>query len=174
MTYYTSSHGEYNSKAAEDAVGGNPVIKQGRLLPTQPVLYSLFGQNTWVVPAVADNGKFQTLALVQAAGGHVVVGNSGASSPAQDAFASYRAFLGDRNAGGTGTPRVSGTVDRFAYANGRVWFTLRERAGVYTIVDPAGPDVLLARPGDHVSFETTPDESGARLVRGFADTSIKR
>jgi len=24
--------------------------------------------------AVADNGKFQTLALVQAAGGHVVVG----------------------------------------------------------------------------------------------------
>ena len=174
MTYYTSSGGEYNSKAAEDAVGGNPVIKQGRLLPTQPILYSLFGQNTWVVPAVADNGKFQTLALVQAAGGHVVVGNSGAPSPAQDAFASYRAYLGDRTAVGNATPRVSGTIDRFAFANGRVWFTLRERRGVYTIVDQTGPDVLLARPGDKVTFETTRDESGASLVRGFTDASIAR
>jgi hypothetical protein len=175
MTYYTSSGGEYNSKAAEDAVAGNPVIKQGRLLPTQPILYVLFGQNTWVVPAVADNGKFQTLALVQAAGGHVVVGNSGAPSPAQDAIASYRAYFSERTAGGpTATPRVSGTIDRFAYANGRVWFTLRERRGVYTIVDPAGPDVLLARPGDRVSFETSLDETGAKLARGFADASIAR
>ncbi len=174
LTYYTSSGGEYNSKAAEDAVGGNPIIKQGRLLPTQPVLYVLFGQNTWVVPAVADNGKFQTLALVQAAGGHVVVGSSVASSPAEDAFASYRAFLGDRSVGGASTPRVSGTIDRFAYAAGRVWFTLRDRRGVFTIVDPAGPDVLLARSGDKVSFETTRDESGAQLVRGFTDASIAR
>jgi hypothetical protein len=174
MTYYTSSGGEYNSAAAEDAVGGNPVIKQGRLVPTQPILYSLFGQNTWVVPAVADNGKFQTLALVQAAGGHVVVGNSGAASPAQDAFATYRAYLGDLSAGTNPTPRVSGTIDRFAFANGRVWFTLRERRGVYTIVDQTGPDVLLARPGDKVSFETARDDSGASLVRAFTDASIAR
>ncbi|HEV2738638.1 MAG TPA: hypothetical protein VGU66_08680 [Candidatus Elarobacter sp.] len=174
LTYYTSSGGEYNSKAAEDAVGGNPIIKQGRLLPTQPVLYVLFGQNTWVVPAVADNGKFQTLALAQAAGGHVVVGSTTASSPSEDAFASYRAFLGDRTAIGASTPRVNGTIDRFAYAAGRVWFTLRDRHGVFTIVDPAGPDVLLARPGDKVTFETTRDESGAQLVRGFTDASIAR
>jgi hypothetical protein len=176
MTYYTSSGGEYNSKAAEAAAGGNPAIKQGRLLPTQPILYALFGQNTWVVPAVADNGKFQTLALVQAAGGHVVVGNPAASSPAQDAFASYRAFLGDRSAanGGPAERRIAGTLDRFAYANGRAWFTLRERPGVYTIVDPSGADVLLARPGDRVTFETSQDEAGARLVRGFSDASIRR
>ena len=173
MTYYTSSGGEYNSTAAEDAVGGNPIIKQGRLVPTQPVLYRLFGQNTWVVPAVADNGKFQTLALVQAAGGHVVVGNSGASSPAQDAFASYRAYLGDRGGANT-TARAGGTLDRFAFTNGRAWFTLRERRGLYTIVDASGPDVLLARPGDRVTFEISSDESGAHLVRGFTDTSIAR
>ncbi|HEX3467159.1 MAG TPA: hypothetical protein VHT05_03695 [Candidatus Elarobacter sp.] len=173
MTYYTSSGGEYNSTAAEDAVGGNPLVKQGRLVPTQPILYSLFGQNTWVVPAVADNGKFQTLALLQAAGGHVVVGSTVASSPAQDAFASYRAFLGDSSTGGA-SPRVSGTIDRFAYAAGRAWFTLRGKHGVYTIVDPDGPDVLLARPGDSVTFETTGDEGGGKLVRGFADTALAR
>jgi hypothetical protein len=174
MTYYTSTGGEYNSKAAEDAVGGNPVIKQGRLLPTQPILYSLYGQNTWVVPAVADNGKFQTLALVQAAGGHVVVGNSGAPSPAQDALASYRAYLGERTAGGAARPRVTGTIDRLAYANGRVLFTIRERRGVFTIVEPGDADVLLARPGDRVTFETSPDETGANVVRSFVDASIRR
>jgi hypothetical protein len=173
MTYYTSSGGEYNSKAAEDAVGGNPIIKQGRLLPTQPILYNLFKQNTWVVPAVADNGKFQTLALLQAAGGHVVVGATGASSPAQDAFASYSAFLGDNSTGGT-SPKISGTIDRFAYANGRAWFTLRGKRGIYTIVDPTSPDVLLARSGDVVTFATTSDEGGGKLVRGFTDTTLGR
>jgi hypothetical protein len=173
MTYYTSSGGEYNSKAAEDAVGGNPIIKQGRLVPTQPVLYNLFRQNTWVVPAVADNGKFQTLALLQAAGGHVVVGATGASSPAQDAFASYSAFLGDNSTGGT-SPKISGTIDRFAYANGRAWFTLRGKHDIYTIVDPTSPDVLLARSGDTVTFETTSDEGGGKLVRGFTDTTLGR
>jgi hypothetical protein len=173
LTYYTSTGGEYNSGGAQQAVAGNPVVKQGRLIPTQPVLYALFGQNTWVVPAVADNGKFQTLALVQAAGGHVVVGNSGAPSPADDAFASFRAYLGDRAAGGSGT-RVSGTIDRFANAGARVYFTLRERRGVFTVVDPAQADLLLARPGDRVSFEATADETGTLLVRDFHDGSIAR
>jgi hypothetical protein len=174
MVYYTSSGGEYNSYGAEQAVAGNPVIKQGRLIPTQPILYSLFGQNTWVIPAVADNGKFQTLALVEASGGHVVVGNSGAASPAQDAFASFRAFLGDLAPGGTGS-RTVGTIDRYVDAQGRVWFTLRERHGIFTIVDPSGPDALLARPGDHVTFRATPDETGTQLlVRDFTDGSLAR
>jgi hypothetical protein len=173
MTYFTSSGGEYNSTGAEQAVAGNPVIKQGRLLPTQPVLYALFGQNTWVVPAVADNGKFQTLALVQAAGGHVVVGNSGAGSPAEDAFSNYRAFLGGKVPGGSGA-RITGTIDRFSAAGGRVLFTLHGHHGVFTIVDATGPDVLLARPGDRVSFEAAADENGTLLVRNFADASIAR
>jgi hypothetical protein len=173
LTYYTSSAGEYNSRGAEQAVAGNPVVKQGRLIATQPILYALFGQNTWVVPAVADNGKFQTLALIQAAGGHAVVGNSGAASPAADAFASYQAYLGDRAAGASGA-RTTGTIDRFANAGGRVYFTLRERRGVYTVVDPSDPDLLLARGGDKVSFVATRDESGALLVRDFRDGSIAR
>lgn len=173
LTYYTSSAGQYNSRGAEQAVAGNPVIKQGRLIATQPILYALFGQNTWVVPAVADNGKFQTLALVQAAGGHAVVGNSGAASPAADAFASYRAYLGDRVAE-TSNERIAGTIDRFANAGGRVYFTLRERRGIYTVVDPSDPDLLLVRAGDKVSFAAAPDESGALLVRDFRDGSIAR
>jgi len=176
ITYYTASGGQFNSTAAESAVAANPVVRQGRLSPTQPVLYNAFGQNTWVVPIVSDNGKFQTLALVQATNGHVVVGNSSASSAATDAFASYRAFLGDR-AGGGGVGSVekrSGTVDRFANAGGRIYFTLREAKGIFTIVDPSDPSVLLVRSGDRVRFTATPDADGRYLVQTLRDESLAR
>jgi hypothetical protein len=96
MTYYTSSGGQFNSSAAQRSVAANPTVRQARLIPTQPILYNVVGQNTWVVPVVSDNGKFQTLALVAAAGGHVVVGDPAAASPADAAFGEYRAFVGER------------------------------------------------------------------------------
>ena len=95
MTYYTASGGTFNSSAAERSVSANPIVTQGRMIPTTPILYNI-GQNTWVVPAVAANGKFQTLALVQAAGGHVVVGSTSAPSPVVDAFASIAPIWADK------------------------------------------------------------------------------
>lgn len=176
MTYYTSSGGQFNSAAAERSVSANPVITQGRLLPTQPLLYNL-GQNTWVVPAIAANGKFQTLALVQASGGHVVVGNSGSSSPAADAFATYRAYLDDRDAGAGasgGSQPISGTIDRFAATNGRIVFTLRGRAGIFTVIDASDPNLLLARTGDRVSFVASGGDAGSQTVRAFRNRSLTR
>ena len=43
MEYYTSSGGEFNSQGAEEAVASNPVVRQGKLYPTQPLLYNAFG-----------------------------------------------------------------------------------------------------------------------------------
>jgi hypothetical protein len=176
MTYYTSTGGEFNSSAAERSVAANSLVRQGRLLPTQPILYGIFGQNTWVVPVVADNGKYQTLALVQAAGGHVVVGNPSATATGSDAFAEYQAFLGDRALGATGAAAraIAGTLDRYALVTGRLYFTLRERRGVFTMIDPADPAALLARPGDRVRFVATPDAGGLLLVRDLRDDTLSR
>jgi len=176
MTYYTSSGGEFNSAAAERSVAANSLVRQGRLIPTQPILYDIFGQNTWVVPVVADNGKYQTLALVAAAGGHVVVGNPSATATGSDAFAQYQAFLGDRATGAAGTTvqTIAGTLDRYALAPGRLYFTLRERHGVFTIIDPGDPAELLARPGDRVHFVATPDAGGLLLVRDLRDDTLKQ
>jgi hypothetical protein len=171
MVYYTSAGGEFNSIAAERSVSANPIITQGRLIPTQPILYNI-GQNTWVVPAVASNGKFQTLALVQAAGGHVIVGNSSSASPVADAFAQYRAFLGGnaQNSGAEST--VEGTIDRFFASGTRILFTIRGRRQIFTITDPSNPAVLLARSGDSVRFTTTPPQDGTALVREFHDRTL--
>jgi len=175
MTYYTSSGGQFNSSAAERSVAANPIVRQARLIPTQPILYNVFGQNTWVVPVVSDNGKYQTLGLVQAAGGHVVVGDTAAPSPAAAAFAEYRSYLGDRTAATAETEvRVTGTIDRFADSGGRIYFTLRERRGIFTAPDTGDPNVVLARPGDRVRVSAIPEAGGLLSVRDLRDDSISR
>jgi hypothetical protein len=172
MVYYTSAGGEFNSIAAERSVSANPIITQGRLIPTQPILYNI-GQNTWVVPAVASNGKFQTLALVQAAGGHVVVGNSSSTAPVADAFAQYRAFLdGSAEAATSAGAEIQGTIDRFYAGGNRILFTLRGRREIFALADAGNPAVVLARSGDNVRFTAGAAQDGTSLVREFHDLNL--
>ncbi len=187
VTYYTSSGGEFNSKGSEDAVASNPLVRQGKLYPTQPLLYNAFGQNTWVVPLVAETGKYQTVALVQAKNGHVVVGSASSASPQNDAFAQYAAFLGvaaPAEVAGAGAAAVagegavSGVIERYAAASGgTVYFTLRGRAEIYELEDAEAP-ALLARPGDRVSFRraAAPAAAGTPYVAAvdFSDASLAR
>ena len=152
-------------------MSANPIITQGRLIPTQPVLYNI-GQNTWVVPAVAANGKFQTLALVEAAGGHVVVGNSSSTAPVADAFAQYHAFMGGSTENSATESTVDGTIDRIAITGTRILFTIRGKRQIYTIADASSGAVLLAHSGDAVHFTVSPPEDGTAQVRSFADRSL--
>jgi hypothetical protein len=178
ITYYTSSGGEFNSRGAEDAVASNPIVRQGKLIPTQPLLYNAFGQNTWVVPLVAETGKYQTVALVQAKNGHVVVGSSSNPSPQDDAFAQYAAFLGGgaaRAAVAAGGERgVTGDIDRIAAApTGVLYFTLRGARRIYTIDSRDVPQALLARSGDRVAFRSLATAtSGFTTASDFADRSL--
>jgi hypothetical protein len=171
MVYYTSAGGEFNSSAAERSVSANPIITQGRLIPTQPILYNI-GQTTWVVPAVASNGKFQTLALVAAAGGHVVVGNSSASQPVADAFTQYRAFLGGSTENTGAASTIDGTIDRISAGGSRILFTIRGRRQIFTVADPSDAATVLARSGDVVRFTATAPQDGTALVREFHDRNL--
>ena len=179
MTYYTSSGGEFNSQGAEDAVASNPVVRQGKLYPTQPLLYNAFGQNTWVVPLVAETGKYQTVTLVQAKNGHVIVGASGSVSPQADAFAQYAAFLhvdeapGVAPAGHAGF--VNGIVERVGTApTGIVYFTLHGGRRTFAIDTRDDPSALLARAGDRVQFTTSDTTAHYTDVRDLRDEALPR
>jgi hypothetical protein len=174
MTYYTASGGEFNSIGAENAVIANPLVRQGRLLPTQPILYNLFGQNTWVVPVIADNGKFQTLALVQATNGRVVVGNASAPSAAADAFSTYRDLLGGRIAGSGSAEGVTGVVDRVAQGGSSIYFTVRGNQRVFVLRDAANPAALLMHGGDRVKFVIQGEDANSTSIRDFQNLSLGR
>ena len=167
VTYYTSSGGEFNSRGAEAAVASNPVVRQGRLLPTQPILYNAFDQNTWVVPLVADTGKYQTLGLVQARNGHVVVGASTSPSPQTDAFAQYAAFLGGKYTtavSAAGVKSISGELDRVAIAGATLYFTLKGERQIFSFDASGNGAALLCRSGDRVRFDAAPSAAGAVAI----------
>jgi len=174
ITYYTSSGGEFNSRGAEDAGASNPVVRQGKLIPTQPLLYNAFGQNTWVVPLVAETGKYQTVALVQAKNGHVVVGSSSNPSPQRDAFAQYAAFLGGAAApAAADEARDAGTVDRIATGpDGTVYLTLRGDRRIFTLSAHDAPSALLARSGDRVRFRAAAASGGFASIEQFVDSAL--
>jgi len=175
ITYYTSTGGEFNSIGAQQAVASNPLVRQGRLLPTQPILYTVFEQNTWVVPLVADTGKYQTLALVQAKNGRVVVGNAAAASPQTDAFAQYQALVGGGQPAANvtaGERTYSGTIDRIASSNGTLYFTLRGEPAIFALTPGDDPRALLARSGDRVTFRSVRDASGRLAVQQFHDAGL--
>ncbi len=157
MTYYTGFNGYFNSQAADTSVGAFPTVRQAQLLPQQPVLYNLFGHPTWIVPAVADNGKFQTLGLVLADGGHTIVGSVNAPNPEADAVAQLQAFFAgsepSRRASGSeiGALTRDGVVDRSAVVGDALYVVLRGSRQVYR-VDLADPKTALTRPGDRAAI----------------------
>ncbi len=174
IVYYTSSGGEFNSRGAEEAVASNPIVRQGKLIPTQPLLYNAYGQNTWVVPVVAETGKYQTVALVQAKNGHVVVGASSSASPQVDAFAQYAAFLGvgAAQAPAKSDRSASGTLDRIVIAGTNVYFTVRGERRIYTYDAHADAAALLARSGDRVAFTWEGSSGGFAIVTKLADEAL--
>ncbi|HEV3156859.1 MAG TPA: hypothetical protein VGZ00_05875, partial [Candidatus Baltobacteraceae bacterium] len=185
ITYYSAVGGEFSSIGAEGAVASHPLVRQGRLTPTQPILYRVDGTDAWVVPLVADTGKFQTLALVNAKDGHVVVGDASNATPQNDAFARYRAFIrGQSEARSSATERViGGVLDRIGQGpGGNVYFTVRGSSRIFRVDVASGVAVVLARPGDRVSLRVrSGGESGEVLdatrlvtdVAGFEDRDLR-
>ena len=177
IDYYTSAGGEFNSRGAEDAVASNPIVRQGKLFPTQPLLYNAFAQETWVVPLVAETGKYQTVALVQAKNGHVIVGSNSSPSPQIDAFAQYATFLGVAAAPAVrlGAEReTSGTLDRVATtAAGTLYFTLRGDRRIYAVDAHDDASALLARGGDRVRFSWSRGADGRASATDFVDGALR-
>lgn len=171
MTYYTASGGEFSSQGAQRAIASNPIVRQGRLLPTQPILSNIFGQNTWIVPLVADSGRYQSLALVDARSGHVTVGNVNSSAPESDALGAYRAFA-EGGVPQAARANLTGTLDRVSSFGSDVYFTLRGEHRIYRVAG-AAPQALLARTGDRVRFSPLLDAQGNWMARTFTDLALK-
>ena len=180
LTYETASGGEFSSLGAERAVASNPLVRQARLMPTQPILYRIARSDVWAVPLIADTGKYQTLALVDAREGHVVVGDPSSAKPQDDAIARYAQFVGERpsKSGAPSAParRRGGIVDRIAAApGGTVYLTLRGSGTIYAIAAASSVDALLARSGDYVDLELRGSGDDHRIdVARFTDRALRR
>lgn len=70
FVYYTGSKGFANARAAVDAVQNS--FKKEQWSGTSPILYNIYGADTWYVPVVDSNGLLRSIALVNAQNPQVV------------------------------------------------------------------------------------------------------
>ncbi|WDF02651.1 MULTISPECIES: hypothetical protein [Shouchella] len=85
-TYYAGTSGMTNARGARDAV--NRSFQREQWEGTQPVLYSIYDNYTWVVPVVDQSGLMREIAMVHADTSSVATGTS-----REEAFHHYRQML---------------------------------------------------------------------------------
>ncbi|MBB5171963.1 hypothetical protein HNQ41_000103 [Texcoconibacillus texcoconensis] len=86
MTYYEGASGILNGEASRSLV--DRTFERENWVGTQPVLYSIYEEYTWVVPVVDRNDNYRKLALVHADSGNVVYGDT-----RREAFDEYQYML---------------------------------------------------------------------------------
>ncbi|MDP4146854.1 MAG: hypothetical protein Q8936_20680 [Bacillota bacterium] len=89
--YYSSVKG-LNGKAALSIV--EKTFQKEQWKGEQPVLYSIYGANTWIIPVIDSNGVYRELALVNAETGKVAHAQT-----KQEVFEAYRVLLATADQG---------------------------------------------------------------------------
>ncbi|WP_096439311.1 hypothetical protein [Alteribacter populi] len=180
MTYYggEDARGILNGNAARDRV--DRAFEREQWVGTQPVLYSIYGQYTWVVPVVDRNNGFQEIALVHADSGRVVHADS-----RREVFNEYQNFLAtgldsDKDVPTDLTNEVEETlvVDRITQASdedGTIVLILFEgRDQVFTIPVNRSQLALFIEPGDELRVEYIDTEEDTIAIRAYENLSIER
>lgn len=155
-------------KAVNDAVS-NYSNYEG----TQPVLYNIYGELTWVVPVISGDGIFQRLALVRAENAQVILGKN-----KKEALAEYRRVL--QSSGNTVAPSsqtktsaANGIIDRIRCiaesGNTTCYLTLlgSEHQQIFTGTLLVSAELVIAQHGDRVAIEYTDTSEGLVPMTSF-------
>ncbi|MBI2047298.1 hypothetical protein HYT26_04025 [Candidatus Pacearchaeota archaeon] len=121
---------------------------------TQPILYRIYGELTWVVPVINDNGIYQKVAIVHAVTAKVVYGDN-----KEDALQKYRQYLatsGDQVAPVEDVEKasVSGTVIRI-HSVGTTSYLLIDTKPKQVFAGDINllPELALTEKGDKVNIK---------------------
>lgn len=153
--YYRDAVGYYNEGAAVSSVNA-AVSNYAGWHGAQPLLYNLYGAESYIVPVLSENDKLQAIGIVNAKTGQTIVKPTKA-----EALLVYRQYLGSGlgNAIPTQTGTVAtkeGKVSRVGAAviggNTMFYLHLEDSELVFTANASISSKVALTQPGDTVSL----------------------
>lgn len=154
IMYYENAVGLFNESAAVasvDAAVSNFAGWRG----AQPLLYNLYGAESYVVPVLSDNNKLQAIGIVNARTGQTVV------KPTKlEAIMAYRQYLGQgigevipTDVGELNT--LEGVVTRVGSAtlsgNTLFYFNITGSELIFTATPGISAEVAITQEGDRVS-----------------------
>ncbi|MBS3950672.1 MAG: hypothetical protein KGZ53_08460 [Peptococcaceae bacterium] len=154
IVYYKNATGVFNESAAVASVNA-AVSNFAGWHGAQPLLYNLYGSESYVVPVLSENYKLQAIGIVNARTGHTVV------KPTKvEAMMAYRQYLGQglgdvmpTYIGGLDT--LEGTVTRVGSAtmggNTLFYFHISGSERIFTATSTISAEVALTNVGDRVA-----------------------
>lgn len=153
--YYRNAVGYYNEGAAVSSVNA-AVSNYAGWHGAQPLLYNLYGSESYIVPVLSENNKLQAIGVVNAKTGQTVV-----KPTKTEALLVYKQYLGSGL--GNAVPTQTGTVTSLegkvtrvgaAVVGGNTLFYLYLDGSeqVFTANASVSPEVALTQPGDRVSL----------------------
>ncbi|NRD76624.1 hypothetical protein HPT25_03850 [Bacillus sp. BRMEA1] len=91
FTYYTGSKGFADGKASLNAV--HNTFKKDQWTGTNPILYNIYGTETWYIPVIDSNGLLRKIAMVNAQNPQIVA----YGDTKQEALDGYKLLLATAN-----------------------------------------------------------------------------
>ncbi|MFX3618162.1 MAG: hypothetical protein ACE3JK_11605 [Sporolactobacillus sp.] len=158
MFYYSGANGLLNGKSAMNIA--EKTFKQNHYDAGIPTLYTIYGQETWVVPLMDTNDVLREMMLVNAKNENVY----SAETDKQTLFDNYKYILATKMTDDTSVPTarahlrsISGTVAKiYKYQDNdthqtMIEFMLQGNKRIFTVSSDQNPYAVFLENGDTVS-----------------------
>ena len=172
FVYYNGANGFLNGSAAIEVV--NKSFVKENWIGDQPVLYQIYGEETWVIPVLDGNGLYRELAIVHAKSGDIVH-----DKDKNVAFNKYKSILAKN--GGKGVPtnvsdakQVNGTVSRISIGTEQVFVLLQNQQKIFVMDLGAFPYSRFIKEGDQLEVEYADNNEVQVTVTKLINNSLKR
>ncbi|GAJ98173.1 LOW QUALITY PROTEIN: hypothetical protein JCM19055_1081 [Geomicrobium sp. JCM 19055] len=174
-TYYTGSSGLLNARGAQEVVNKSFIREQWR--GTQPVLYSVYDQYTWVIPVVDQNGLMREMAMV-----HAETGNIAHASSREGAFQEYRQMLAANLGADDYVPtdvydemEISGNVYRVSdpFNNQYLQVLVEGESRVLEFDITQSADAVFIQDGDEIEATVIDTEENILQVLSFTNLTVE-
>lgn len=153
ITYYRNAAGYFNEAAAVSSVNA-AVSNFAGWHGAQPLLYNLYGSESYVVPVLSENSKLQAIGIVNAKSGQTIVKPTKA-----EALLIYRQYLGSGL--GEVVPTQTGSVKNLqgkvvrtgsaaVAGNTLFYFTIEGSDRIFTASSSISSEVAITKVGDTI------------------------
>lgn len=162
MIYYSGANGLLNGKSAMNIA--EKTFKQNHYNAAIPTLYTIYGQETWVVPLMDTNDVLREMMLVNAKNENIY----SAETDKQTLFDNYKYILATKLTGDSTVPtdhahlkKMAGKISNvYKYQDDQthqtmIEFMIQGDKRIYTLSSDQNPYAVFLATGDHVSGSYT-------------------
>ncbi|MFT8312139.1 MAG: hypothetical protein ABF629_13335 [Sporolactobacillus sp.] len=175
ITYYSSANGLLNGKSAMNVA--EKTFKQNKYEAGIPNLYTIYGQETWVVPLMDSNNVLRELMLIHAKNENVY----SAETDKRTLFDNYKYAVATKLGGDSATPtnkalikKLSGEVTQvYKYQDDDshqtvIHFMIDGSDKIFTVNSGQNPYSVFMKVGDKVSVDYIETDEIVSAVKTFA------